>query len=330
MFRFHDIGFLLGLSLLPLLIWIYRRLEARGRPALKFPDLGLLRSLRPSPSLPLRHSVIGLRALALALLVAALARPQSGTREEEVSSEGIDIMIALDVSTSMQQQDFEPENRLNVAKLVTRQFILGRRSDRIGLVVFSALAFTQCPLTVDYTILLDLADKVSFTRPEHDGTAIGNALATAVNRLRESQAKSKVIILVTDGENNRGIDPLQGAELAKAMGIKVYTVGVVNPGGMMQAVDDFFFGRILVPAAGRVDESQLQEIAKTTAGRYFRATDRKGLEKTFSEIDQLEKSQVDVTQYYRYSENFSPWLLAAMGLLLVEMVLAHTRFRRIP
>lgn len=330
MFRFHDAWVLLGLGLIPLLLWIYLRQESRGRPALKFSDLNLFRALPPSASLPLRHMVIGLRALALALLIAALARPQSGMREEEVKSEGIDIIITLDVSTSMQQEDFEPGNRLHAAKLVTQQFIQGRKSDRIGLVVFSALAFTQCPLTVDYTILLNLVDKVGFTRPEHDGTAIGNALATAVNRLRESRAKSKVIILVTDGENNRGIDPLQGAELAKAMGIKVYTVGVINPGGLMQAVDDFFFGRILVPRAAPVDESQLQEIAKLTGGRYFRATDRKGLEQTFAEIDRLEKSTVEVTQYYRYSERFAPWVLTALGLLLMELVLAQTRFRRIP
>jgi len=330
MFRFHDIWFLLGLLLVPLLIWVYRRLERTGRPRLKFPDLGLLKSLRPSPSLPLRHAVIGLRAVALALMIAALARPQSGTREEEVSSEGIDIMLALDISGSMRTPDFEPDNRLAVAKAVTKKFIQGRKSDRIGLVVFSALAFTQCPLTVDYNILLNLVDKVTFTRPEHDGTAIGNALATAVNRLRDSKAKSKVIILVTDGENNRGIDPLQGAGLAKAMGVKVYAVGVVSPGGVMQVVDDFFFGRRLVPTGGQVDESQMQEIAKETKGRYFRATDAKGLAEVFAEIDKLEKSKVDSTQYYRYSENFLPWLLGALLLLGAEVILAQTRFRRIP
>ena len=234
MFRFHDTWFLLGLLLVPLLVWVYRRLERAGRPRLKFPDLGLLKSLRPSPSLPLRHAVIALRALALALMIAALARPQSGTREEQVSSEGIDIMIALDISTSMKTPDFEPDNRLAVAKTVVKKFIQGRKSDRIGLVVFSALAFTQCPLTVDYNILLNLVDKVSFTRPEHDGTAIGNALATAVNRLRDSKAKSKVIILVTDGANNAGnVDPITAAKTAAAFNIKIYAIGAGTPGDTM-------------------------------------------------------------------------------------------------
>ncbi len=329
-FRFLHIWFLFGLLLVPLLVYIYWLIEKKGRPRLKFPDLGPLKEIRPSPLIPFRHLPVVLRTLALSLLIIGLARPQSGTMEEEVLSEGVDIIIALDTSTSMSLEDFEPKNRLTVAKEVTRSFIRGRPYDRIGLIVFSALAFTKCPLTLDHGILLNFLDRVGFTRKEHDGTAIGTALATAVNRVRNSTAKSKIVVLVTDGENNRGMDPVQAANLAEAMGVKVYPVGVVNPGRFLNPVDDLIFGRRYVVSMPSVDEGMMKRIAKTTGGKYFRATDPESLSQVFKEIDRMEKTKIKARRFYRYSERFAPWVLAGLLFLVVELILSHTRFRRLP
>ncbi len=328
-FRFLHIWFLLLLLAIPLMIRVYRLLEKSGRPRILFPDLGPLKKVRSSPLMPWRHLPIILRLTAVGLLIIGLARPQSGVSDKQVLTEGIDIMIVLDVSTSMSTNDFEP-SRLAVAKLVVSDFIAGRLNDRIGIVVFSAIAFTQCPLTLDYGILQDFVEKISFSRKEHDGTAIGLALATALNRLRDSKAESKVVILVTDGENNKGIDPLQAARLAESLGVKVYPIGVVNPEGLMKKQTHTLFGSFFQPTMPKFDDTQLREIAKVTKGKFFRVSDPGKFVQVFKEIDEMEKTEVEVKEYYRYSEKFLPWVILAGLLIGLEILLSLTRFRRIP
>jgi Ca-activated chloride channel family protein len=272
---------------------------------------------------------MGLRLLTLALVICSLARPQSGIRGEEVKTEGIDIMLVLDISSSMLAEDIEP-NRVEAAKQVAADFVQGRKNDRIGLVVFSGKAYTQCPLTLDYGILLELFNSVGVGQVE-DGTAIGMGLGVAVNRLRQSDALSKIIILLTDGRNNRGeIDPKTGAQLAQTMGIKIYTIGAGGIGQARFPVDDPRFGRRYVQVDVDIDEAMLGEVAEMTGGRYFRATDRSSLEAIYEEIDQLETTEIEVTEFTRYSELFHIPLALAIGLASLEILLLNTRFRKIP
>jgi Ca-activated chloride channel family protein len=331
-FRFLHPWLFAALLVIPLIILFFRWIEQSGRPRIVFSDLSAFKEVPPSARVQLRHLGVALRCLAIAAIITALARPQYGNQMQEIMSKGIDIMIVLDTSTSMKQSDMEP-NRLAAAKAVSKKFVEGReeslQNDRIGLVVFSAIAFTQCPLTVDYTILKKIVSRVQFTKREFDGTAIGTALATAVGRIKDSKAKSKVVILVTDGENNRGLDPMTAASVAKAMGVKVYTIGVV-PEGLMQKVQDKIFGVHLIPSRPAVDETQMQEIAKSTGGRYFKAKDEEALAKIFEEIDKLEKTEVKVKEFYRYTEAYAPWAGAALLLILLEMMLGKTVFRRLP
>lgn len=333
MSRFLYPWFLLvGLVALPLLVWAWRELERRGRARVVFSDLSPFRAVRPSLRVRLRHGLIVLRLLAVACLFVALARPQHGNKSQEILSKGIDIMVVIDTSTSMSQSDLDP-SRLGVAKRVVRDFVAGRadglQNDRIGLVVFSRIAFTQCPLTVDYTILKQIVERVNYTRPEFDGTAIGTALATAVARLKDSTAKSKVVILVTDGENNYGLDPMTAASLAETTKVKVYTIGVVPRTGFGQ-VRDAIFGLIKVPTQSNVDDTQLRAIAQATGGQYFEASDNDKFRQIFQEIDKLEKTEVKVREFYRYSELYPPWVALALVLLLAEQVLGRTWLRRLP
>jgi len=331
-FRFVYPWAFLALLAIPLVVAAYYFLEKRGRPRIVYSDLSAMKSISPSKRARFRHLLIGLRCLAVALLVVALARPQYGNQRQEYLSKGIDIMLVLDISTSMAKKDMEP-NRLGAAKKVINSFIQGRQedkqNDRIGLVTFSRVSFTKCPLTVDYTILQKIVSYLGFTEKEFDGTAIGTALATAVARIKDSPAKSKVIILVTDGENNHGLDPMTAASMAEAMGIKIYTIGVV-PLGFMQEVHDSIFGKRYRPAPQNVDESQMKEISKSTDGKYFRAENEEALAKIFAEIDEMEKTEVKVKEYYRYSEAFLPWAAAALLLLGIELFLRNTLFRKIP
>ena len=331
-FRFLHPWLLAALALVPVLFYLYRWMERRGRARIVFSDLSTLKTLPASTRVRFRHAGMALRGAVAALLVLALARPQSGNRTQEILSKGIDIMIVLDTSTSMAREDMEP-NRLGAAKQVAQNFVDGRskelQNDRIGLVVFSSIAFTQCPLTVDYTILKQIIGRTTFTKKEFDGTAIGTALATAVARIKDSPGKSKIIILVTDGENNRGLDPMTAAAMAEAMKVKVYPIGVV-PTGMMQKMQDAIFGVRFMPAVSEVDETQMQEIAQTTGGKYFRATDEKALAQIFSEIDRMEKTEVKVKEFYRYSESFGPWAMAAFLLFVLELALSRTALRRLP
>jgi len=263
---------------------------------------------------------MGLRLLALAALVVAVARPQSVATAERVASSGIDIVLALDTSGSMRAEDFQPDNRLTVAKRVIHDFIDQRHSDRIGLVVFAGTSFTQCPLTLDYPMLDTLLAQVDFGILS-DGTAIGTAIANGVNRLADSKAKSRILILLTDGENNAGpIDPITAAKLAASRGVRVYTIGVGKE-GMVRMPVQTPFGVRYQRVESHIDETVLKKIAKTTGGRYFRADAADALTKIFTTIDKLEKSEVAVKQYHRYGELF-PWpVAAALGLLLIETVL---------
>jgi len=329
MFRFANPWLLFAVLSGPALLFLYYRFRP-ARARLKFSDLSPLADLPKTTRARLADLPVWLFALALSVFSIALARPQYGEKREEISGEGVDIIIALDTSWSMRSRDFEPKNRLEVAKNVVKEFIMKRPYDRIGLVVFSAIAFTHSPLTTDHQILLNFVDRVTFCRREHDGTAIGNAIAVATERVRNSKAKSKVIILVTDGENNRGIDPVQAAEIARAFKVKLYPIGIYQPGGSLVPVDDLIFGTRYVVSMPKVDESMMQQIAEVTGGKYFRAVDPQALEKVFLEIDKMEKSKVEVKRYYRYSERFFPWALIGIALILVSLILSESYFRRIP
>jgi len=276
----------------------------------------------------LYHSLVAMRILVIALLIVALARPQSSSRRQNVSIEGIDIVMALDISSSMLAQDLKPD-RLEAAKDVALQFFKGRPDDRIGLVVFAGEAFTQCPLTTDKTVIEEMMDDIRSGIIE-DGTAIGDGLATAVNRLRESQAISKVIILLTDGQNNAGsLDPLSSAEIAKLYGIRIYTVGVGTYGYAPYPVQTPF-GIQYQNMEVKIDEELLEKVAGMTDGRYFRAENNKKLEEIYNEIDQLEKSKIDVTEFQKKHEEFLPLVILALILFVLELLLRNTLFRSIP
>ena len=277
----------------------------------------------------LRHLPFVLRAAAFALLVVALARPQDIEQNVRSNTEGIDIMLAIDVSGSMLARDFKPD-RITAAKEVAGSFIADRYGDRIGLVAFAGEAFTQSPLTTDQSTLQTLLARIRSGLIE-DGTAIGNGLATAINRLRESDAKSKVIILLTDGVNNQGqIAPMTAAEIAKAQGIRVYTIGVGTEGMAPYPAIDMFGNLTFVNQKVEIDEKVLKAISDMTGGRYFRATDKEKLKAVYDEINQLEKSKIEVMEHISYHELFLTWALAALGLLFTEFLLSNLVLKRIP
>ena len=328
-FRFSDPQFLLLLLVIPLLVfWYFRRHKGRGA-TLRFSHLGFVKEVHRVSATRARNVLFGLRMLALSSLVLAFARPQSGMKGEEVITQGIDIVLTMDISSSMLAEDIKP-NRVEAAKQVASEFIKGRKNDRIGMVVFSGQSYTQCPLTIDYGILLGFLEQIHVGMIE-DGTAIGMGLATAVNRLRTSEAKSKVIILLTDGRNNRGeIDPVTAAQAAQAFGVRIYTVGAGTRGTALYPVNDPFFGKRYVPMKVDIDEESLKKIADMTDGKYFRATARKQLEAIYREIDEMEKTEIKVKEYTRYSELFYYLVGVAVMLCIGEIGLAHTRFRKIP
>ena len=277
----------------------------------------------------LRHMLFALRILALSALIIALARPQSTNRWQRVSTEGIDIVMAMDVSGSMRAMDFKP-NRLEAAKDVGMEFVNSRPDDRFGLVVFSGESFTQCPLTTDRAVVTNFMKELDFGMVE-DGTAIGMGLATAVNRLRDSKAISKVIILLTDGVNNMGdIGPITAAELASAYGIRVYTVGVGSMGTAPFPVKDVFGRNTVQNIPVEIDEDVLRKIAVLTNGKYYRATSNSSLKEIYKEIDQLEKTKLDVKQFSKKKEEYFPWILLAIALLALEVLMRYTVFRTIP
>jgi Ca-activated chloride channel homolog len=303
---------LLALLVLPFLFARARRPLARGASVLWVRVGGPWAVSRAAAML---RAVAILPWLALALALLALARPQQGLKQSETETRGVDIVLALDISPSMRAEDFRPRNRLYVAKETAREFIRQRPHDRIGLVAFAATAFTQCPLTLDHAVLVDLLDGIDFGMAE-DGTAIGMGLATSVARLKESKTPSKVVVLLTDGENNRGaIDPLTGAELARTLGVKVYTVLVGRGGVVPVPVDDPVFGRRVELVRMDVDEGALREIAARTGGRFFRAVDTDALTSIYASIDRLERAPIRSIEYREYFD-LGPVLLGIAAVLL--------------
>ena len=272
------------------------------------------------------------RLLALALAIVALARPQSGQARETIEGEGVDIALALDISGSMAALDFQPDNRLEAAKAVIREFVASRQYDRLGLVVFAREAFDQCPITVDHSVLVRQLDQVKLSSELgiEDGTAIGLGLANAAAMLKDQKAKSKVIILLTDGVNNVGqIDPLTAAEAARALGIKVYTIAAARSGQVPVPVDGFFGPRVAYQES-QIDEDTLRAIADATGGAFFRAQDTAALRDIYAQIDRLEKSAVELRQWTRYRELFAWWLGPAVALWCLELVLRRTALRTLP
>ncbi len=270
------------------------------------------------------------RVMAFSLLVVALARPQQAGQAEPITAEAIDIMFALDISTSMAAEDFEPSNRLDVAKRTMAEFIARRRSDRIGLITFAGHTWLKCPLTFDYRVLRRLLDSVQLAAPEDDGTAIGMALASATNHLRHAPAHSRVIILLTDGENNRfQIEPATGAQLAAAMGIRVYAIGVGQPATQAAPMADPVPGHSDVSEQVTINEESLRQIAEITGGRFFRATDSQALAQVLSEVDQLERTPLEAQVYVPYREFYQLPILVALALLVAEMLLSQTWLRRL-
>ncbi len=268
--------------------------------------------------------------LALALLIIGMARPQARDTQSSITAEGIDIMLTLDISGSMRIEDMGRMNRIDAAKYVAERFVHGRQSDRVGLVVFAGKSFTQCPLTVDYGVLVTLIRQVT-TGMVEDGTAIGMGLVNSINRLRDSKAKSKVIILLTDGENNRGeIDPLTAAQIAQALGIRIYTIGAGKSGLARIPVDDPFFGRQYVSAEVKIDEAALKDIAEATGGKFFRASDERALEEIYDQIGQLEKTKIELKTYLHYEELYPYCVIPALLLLILQIVLRRTYFFALP
>lgn len=319
--------FLLLLAVPVLVIW-YAKRQRRQLVDLQVPTTRVFREGRRSWRQRFRHLLFVLRLLVLILLTFALARPQSTVGGENVNTEGIDIVLATDISGSMLAEDFKP-NRIEAAKRVAADFIDGRPNDRIGLVIFSGESFTQCPLTLDHAVVKNLLSQVKSGMIE-DGTAIGMGLATSVNRLKESKAKSKVIILLTDGVNNRGfIDPLTAAGIAQTFGIRVYTIGVGTIGTAPYPVQTPF-GVQYQNMPVEIDEALLQKIADQTGGKYFRATDNRTLRTIYAEIDRLEKTKIEVTQFKRHREEFYGAGMFAGIFLLLELFLSQTMFRKVP
>ena len=328
--RFENPAWFWLLLLLPLLAWYWRREKPAG---LLFSSISLLPPMQESLNARLARRVPpALRILVLVLLTVALARPVMVAGESVSTVEGIDIMLVNDCSSSMTATDLGPQSRLEYAKEVEKDFVSRRPNDRIGLVVFSGRAFTQSPLTVDHDLLYGLIDRIQPGMIE-DGTAIGMALGTAVNRLRDAKAKSRVIILLTDGENNAGvIDPITAARIAATFGIKVYTIGVGSPQGYRFTVRDPNSGQLMTGVFG-FNEKLLREIARITTGsdaNYFNATSAGELKRVYALIDRLESTEMEVKRYEKKTEIFAVFALAALLVLLLELTLRETVFRRLP
>jgi Ca-activated chloride channel family protein len=324
---FANPDFLYLLLIIPALVAFYILKQHKAIASLRIPGLQSLENSGTTFRNYLRHILYVLRIIAVLLLIIVLARPQSSDKFQDVSTEGIDIVMALDISGSMLARDFKPD-RLEASKDVATEFISGRPYDRIGLVVFSGESFTQCPLTTDHAVLINLMREIQSGMIE-DGTAIGMGLANAVNRIKNSEAKSKVIILLTDGVNNMGeVAPATAAGIAKTFGIRVYTIGVGTQGMAPYPVQTPF-GIQYQNMPVEIDEAILKEIAQTTGGRYFRATDNDKLVQVYQEIDKLEKSKIDVKQFTRKEEKYLTPAVIAFCLLAFEMLLRNTVLRKV-
>ena len=328
---FNDIEFgqplvFLLLAVIPVMIWWYAAKNNRRQSAIIISDTSArgLSSWKTS----LRHLPFIFRLLAIIAIIAAMARPQTMFEEQNAEGEGVDIVLCIDVSGSMTAQDLKP-NRLEAAKNVAVDFVNRRPTDRIAVVIFSGESFTQCPLTTDKRVLVSAIENIRNGLLE-DGTAIGSGLGTSVDRLRSSKSKSKVVILLTDGENNGGlIDPQTAKEIAKAFQVKVYTIGVGTDGYAPQPQNSPM-GVVMANTKVSIDEKLLKEIARETGGSYFRAKDNEGLTGIYDEIDKLEKSKVEITSRTRYTEKFFPFIVAALAFLFLEMLLKLTVFKKFP
>jgi Ca-activated chloride channel homolog len=323
---FGQPWFLLLLIVVPVLIWWYAAKNNKRQGSIIISDASAkgLSSWKTG----FRHLPFVLRLLAIIFIIAAIARPQTMFEEQNAEGEGVDIVLCIDVSGSMTAQDLTP-NRLEAAKNVAIDFVNKRLTDRIAIVIFSGESFTQCPLTTDHAVLISAIENIRNGLLE-DGTAIGSGLGTSVDRLRTSKSKSKVVILLTDGENNGGlIDPQTAKEIAKAFQVKVYTIGVGTDGYAPQPVNTPM-GVVMQQGKVSIDEKLLKQIANETGGKYFRAKDNAGLTGIYDEINSLEKSKVEISSRTRYTEKFFPFVIAALALLFLEMLLKFTVFRKFP
>lgn len=323
---FSQPWFLLLLIVVPVMIWWYAARNSKRQGAIIISDASAkgLSTWKTS----FRHLQFIFRLLAIILIIAALARPQTIFEEQNAEGEGVDIILCIDVSGSMTAQDLKP-NRLEAAKAVAIDFVSKRLTDRIGIVIFSGESFTQCPLTTDKRVLVAAIESIRNGLLE-DGTAIGSGLSTSVDRLRTSKSKSRVVVLLTDGENNGGlIDPETAKEIAKAFQIKVYTIGVGTDGYAPQPVNTPT-GVVMQMAKVSIDERQLKAIANETGGKYFRAKDNEGLNGIYDEINNLEKSKVEITTRTNFTEKFFPFVMAALAFLFLELLLKFTVFRKFP
>lgn len=331
---FNDLEFankplLFLLLIIPILIalyvWKYRKLY----PTIQISSFDFANKSKTSFREILVHVLFGLEMVAVALLIVALARPQSSKKNSTTNVEGIDIVMTMDVSGSMLAEDFKP-NRLEAAKKVGAKFVDGRPNDRIGLVVFASESYTQCPMTTDHKVLNQLMSEIK-TGIIEDGTAIGDGLSIAISRLKDSDAISKVIILLTDGVNNTGsIDPISAAEIAKMFGLRVYTIGVGTNGTAPYPVQDFFGNKRYQQVEVNIDEDMLKQIANMTGAHYFRATDNSSLDKIYSEIDKMEKSRIEVYEFERKTEEFFPFAAIALGLLALVFLMRTFVLRIFP
>jgi len=326
MFKFNDPQYLYFLFVpLIALIWHFTK---QKRAYIRFPASETFKGVKKTLRVRLLELPFVLKIASVVFIILALARPQSTTESSETTTEGIDIVIASDISTSMLAQDFEP-NRFEASLEVAREFINGRKNDRIGLVLFAGDAYTQCPLTMDYNILNDLTRNIKMGVIE-DGTAIGSGIITAVNRLKGSEAKSKVIILLTDGDNNRGeVSPETAADVASAMEIRIYTIGI----GKSRAPYPFqtpFGQTILREVEFKIDEEMMTKVASVTGGKFYRATDKDKLESIYAEIDKLEKTKIDIKSYKRFHEKYYLFLLPGLFILLLALVLENTILSKNP
>ncbi|NNF13288.1 MAG: VWA domain-containing protein [Gemmatimonadetes bacterium] len=328
MFRFDDPAVLALLLVIPVGFWLRRR-WGRGSASIVYSRVDQARAAATGEGWLVRWVPTMLRGLALAAFVVALARPQTSIATENVLTEGIDIVLVLDVSSSMLAEDLEP-NRIDAAKLVASDFVGGRRNDRLGLVAFAGQAFTQAPLTFDYGVVQRLIAELDVGMIE-DGTAVGMGLATAVKRLEASEAESKVVVLLTDGRSNRGeIGPVTAAQMAQALGVRVYTIGAGSQGTARVPVPDPFGGTRYANMRVDIDEQTLTEVAELTGGRYFRATDAASLAAIYGEIDELERTEIEVQNFTRFEEQFPLPLGVGFVLLMLELVLVQTALRKLP
>jgi len=330
MFYFNHPYFLLFLLIVPALIYWYKKRGTDNSSALRFPSIKNFKETDWSDQTWKKDIIFGIKVLALVLLILGLARPRKVNTEQEFSTEGIDIVLVMDISSSMKAIDFKP-NRLEAAKEVGLKFIQGRRNDRIGLITFAAESFLQCPLTVDYNVLENFMQRVEPVEKKFDGTAIGMAIAHGINRLRDSNAKSKVMILLSDGRNNAGeLDPSTATEMAKEYDIKIYTIGAGKRGKARIPVQTFGGRTVTKLVDVRIDEKTLQNIAQETGGQYFRATDKNSLFNIYKEISKMEKTEIKVKKYYNYEEKYLLFLGPGFLLLLAAAIFEFAIWRQIP